>query len=65
MKVYLITHTGKIAWHKLEAWAEIDEIGKNGVLVKAVKAFTKLKYAKDWIKRNKCDHLIIRSAVIN
>lgn len=61
MKVYIIAHQGRLYWHSLEAWSEIDEVGRNGVGVRAVHAFTKLKYAKDWIKRNHCEHLIIKS----
>jgi len=64
MKVYLIAHEGKIYWHSLEAWAEIDKVGNNGVCVRAVKAFTKLKYAKEWIKKNHCEHLEIKGIEI-
>ena len=59
MKIYLIKHTGKIQWYKLEAWAEIEKVSINGICVKAVKAFTKLKYAKEWIKKNDAKHLEI------
>ena len=65
MKLYLITHTGKTQWYKLEAWADIEKVGESGVCVKSVKAFTKLKYAKEYLKKYKCDHLIIKSVVIN
>jgi len=59
MKIYLIKHTGKIQWYKLEAWADIDKVGKNGLHIKSVKAFIKLKYAKEWIKEHKSEHLEI------
>jgi hypothetical protein len=64
MKLYLITHTGKIGWWKLEAWSEVEQVGDNGICIKAVKAFTKLRYAKDWIKKNHADHLIIKRVEI-
>lgn len=64
MKVYLITHKGKIQWHKLEAWADIEKVGENGVCVKSIKAFTKLKYAKEYLKKMDVDNLIIRSVEI-
>ena len=65
MKVYLVKHIGKVYWHSLAAWAEIDEVVENGVCVRAVKAFTKLKYAEEWIKKNNCEHLEITSIEVN
>jgi len=65
MKLYLVTHIGKVYWHSLEAWSEVEKIEDNGVCIKAVKAFTKRKYAKDWIKRNEAYHLEIRSVEIS
>ena len=59
MKIYIIKHKGKIQRHKLEAWAEIDKVG-----VRAIKAFTKLKYAKEWVEINNAEHLEIKSVNI-
>jgi hypothetical protein len=64
MKLYLITHTGKMQWYKLQAWADIQELGENAVVIKSVKAFVRKKYAKEWIKENNCEHLEIRSVEI-
>ncbi|MCP4761492.1 MAG: hypothetical protein GY870_06900 [archaeon] len=58
-------HEGAKTTYNIEAWSEIDKVGKNGVYVRAVKAFLKKKHAIEWIKRNDCNHLIIRSATIN
>ena len=61
MKVYLIMHTGKPYCYKTEAWAEADKIGENGICVKAVKAFLKKKYAKEYLERTGHDHLEIKT----
>lgn len=65
MKIYLVVHEGKIQWWKLAAWAEVERFGENGVSVKSVHAFTKKKYAKEWIQRNHADHLKIISVNLN
>jgi len=64
MKVYLIMHEGSPQWHKLTSWVDIDRVGSNGVSVRSVRAFTKKKYAKEWLREKGWDHLIIRSAEI-
>ena len=60
-------HAGSPQWHKLESWVDIVKVGKNGVSVKAVRAFTKKKYAQEWLKSKgkSFEHLIIRGATIN
>ena len=62
MNVYLVSHKGARAIHKLEAWADIDKVGENGVYVRAVKAFVKRKEAKEWIEKNGYGHLEIITA---
>lgn len=66
MKVYLVMHEGSPQWHKLCAWVDTVAIGKNGLHVESVRAFTKKKYAKDWLKSKgkSWSHLEIRSATI-
>jgi len=64
MKVYLIMHEGSPQWYKLESWVDIDKVGENGVGVRSVRAFTKKKYAEEWLKNKKWEHLVIKSAVI-
>jgi len=58
-------HNGSPQWYKLESWVDIENVDKNGICIKSVRAFTKKKYAKDWLKSKNWKHLVIRSATIN
>lgn len=64
MKVYLISHTGKPAWHKLESWVDVQQIEPNGVHVTSVRAFLKRKDAKAWLELMGWTHLEIKTAEI-
>ena len=61
MKVYLISHEGKAQWWKLSSWVDFSTSKPNGILVKSVRAFTKRKYAKEWLEEKKWNHLKIIS----
>lgn len=64
MKVYLISHEGAPAWHKFQAWVDIDKVEPNGVYIKSVRAFLKKKEAKSWLKEKGWTHLEIKTAEI-
>ena len=57
MKIYIITTKGRTSYNSdfLRAWADTKRIEPNGTEIVSVKAFTKLKYAKDWTKLNSAE----------
>jgi len=64
MKLYLVVHQQKINYGLIDAWAEIEHDDDGKIIVKAVKAFTRKKYAKEWINNRGYNHFIIKSVDI-
>jgi hypothetical protein len=51
MKLYIIVNTKKkVQWHNLSGIADFEDF-EGGYSVKSIKAFTKKKYAKEWIQQ--------------
>ena len=51
MKLYIVVSTKeKVQWHHLHGIADYEDF-EGGYLVKSIKAFTKKKYAKEWIRQ--------------
>ena len=57
-------HEGKSAWHKTESWVDVVDV-EGGICVKSVRAFTKRKFAKEWLDKKGWTHLKIVSAEVN
>lgn len=66
MKLYVISHDGKPAYHKMCAWVDVDKIGSNGIYVKSIRAFLKKKEAKEWLQKKgkSFAHLKIKTATL-
>lgn len=65
MKLYLITHEGKSYLHNLCSWVDIEPTKEGGINIKSIRAFTKRKYAKEYLEMKGYKHLIIKSVDVN